>query len=83
MFILRAFNSSDSSGVLDIMRQSREEDKPYGRMNSSELHYNQGIIQQMGHCIGGNFNIHIWALLGYSIHSKREIRYFFHNLVNG
>ena len=35
------------------------------------------IIQQMGHCIGGNFNIHIWALFGYSIHSKREIRYFF------
>ena len=20
-----------------------------------------GIIQQIGHCIGGNFNIHIWA----------------------
>ena len=20
-----------------------------------------GIIQKMGHCIGGNFNIHIWA----------------------
>ena len=21
----------------------------------------EGIVQQMGHCIGGNFNIHIWA----------------------
>ena len=20
-----------------------------------------GIVRQMGHCIGGNFNIHIWA----------------------
>ena len=34
------------------------------------------IVRQMGHCIGGNFNIHIWACFGYSIHPRREIRYF-------
>ena len=22
---------------------------------------NVGIVRQLGHCIGGNFNIHIWA----------------------
>ena len=27
----------------------------YGRF------YNFSIARQMGHCMGGNFNIHIWA----------------------
>ena len=28
------------------------------------------IIMLLGHCRGGNFNIHIWAWFGYFIHSK-------------
>ena len=36
---------------------------------------NSGIIELLGHCKGGNFNIHIWAWFGYFICSRREIRF--------
>ena len=36
----------------------------------------KGIIELLGHCKGGNFNIHIWALFGYFICSRREIRFY-------
>ena len=39
-------------------------------------HYAYGIIELLGHCIGGNFNIHIWAWFGYFICLKREIRFY-------
>ena len=35
-----------------------------------------GIIERMGHCKGGNFNIHIWAWIGYFICTRREIRLY-------
>ena len=35
------------------------------------------IIELLGHCKGGYFNIHIWAWFGYFICSKREIRFYF------
>ena len=27
----------------------------------TQLQTYNGIVRQMGHCMGGNFNIHIWA----------------------
>ena len=39
------------------------------------------IIERLGHCKGGNFNIYIRAWFGYFICSRREIRfYLFGNL---
>ena len=35
-----------------------------------------GIIELLGHCKGSNFNIHIWAWLGYFICSRREIKFY-------
>ena len=36
----------------------------------------KGIIELLGHCKAGNFNIHISALFGYFICSRREIRFY-------
>ena len=30
----------------------------------------------LGHCIGDNFNVHIWAWIGYFICSGREIKLY-------
>ena len=34
------------------------------------------IIELLGHCKGGNFNIHFWTWFGYFFCSKREIRFY-------
>ena len=34
------------------------------------------IIEPLGHCKGGNFNIHIWAWFGYFICPRRAIRIY-------
>ena len=34
------------------------------------------IIELLGHCKGSNFNIQIWAWLGYFVCSRREIRFY-------
>ena len=34
------------------------------------------INRLFAYCKGGNFNIHIWAWFGYSICSRREIRFY-------
>ena len=36
----------------------------------------RNIIELFGHCKGGNFKIHIWAWLGYSIGSRRENMFY-------
>ena len=38
--------------------------------------YLLAIIELLGHCKGGNFNIHIWTWFGYFICSRREIRFY-------
>ena len=50
----------------------------YAHIRSGPSHFDNAmcIIEPLGHCKGGNFNIHIWAWFGYSICPGRKIRFY-------